>query len=94
MEDEFEIGWVKVVRVFLESLVGCFFYVLLWRGLVLSEDFLKYVFGGLSYLRVFFLDLCLDFLMFKLLLEDFMWVRSEKMKLMVIIEGFYIRGVS
>lgn len=94
LEDEFEIGRAKVARAFLESLAGCFFYAPPWRGLVPSEDLLKYVFGGLSYSRALFSDLCLDSPMLKLLSEDFMRVRSEKMKLMAITEGFHTRGVS
>lgn len=77
LDDSIEVVWINVVKVFLVSLVGCFFYVFLWRGLVLSEDFLNYVFGFLVYLNKLFVFLFLDFLELVLFLENFMIVMNE-----------------
>jgi hypothetical protein len=60
LEDEMEIGQAKVAQAFLSSLAGCFFYAPPWTGLLPDEDLLRHVFGGLSYSKEVFTDLCLD----------------------------------
>lgn len=94
LQDEMEITQAKVSRAFLASLAGCFFYAPPWKGLVPSENLLKYVFGGLSYSRALFADLCLDSPKLKEISEEFTKARSENVKLMALIEGFHTRGVS
>ncbi|KAG0586827.1 hypothetical protein KC19_2G120600 [Ceratodon purpureus] len=92
LKDEMEIARAKVSRAFLASLAGCFFYAPPLKGLVPSEDLLKDVFGGLTYSRVLFADLCLDSTKLKQVSEEFMQARSEHMKVMALIEGFHTRG--
>lgn len=94
VEDEVEIGQARVAQAFLTSLAGCFFYAPPWTGLVPSEDLLKHVFGGLSYSRELFSDLCLDSPKLKLLSEDFMRAQTKYMKLTALIEGCHTKGVS
>jgi hypothetical protein len=94
LEDEFEILQAEIAQAFLASLAGCFFYAPPWAGLVPSRDLLKHVFGGLSYSRELFSDLCLDSLKLKLLSEDFIRAQRKHMKLTALIEGLHTRGVS
>ncbi|KAG0586806.1 hypothetical protein KC19_2G119000 [Ceratodon purpureus] len=92
LKDEMEIARAKVSRAFLASLTGCFFYAPPLKGLVPSEDLLKHVFGGLTYSRALFADLCLDSTKLKQVSEEFMQARSEHVKVIALIEGFHTRG--
>lgn len=94
LNDEFDASRAKVSEAFLARLAGCFFYAPPYTGLVPSEDLLKYVFGGLSYSRTLFADLCLDSPRLKGLSEQFMQALSERVELMALIEGFHTKGVS
>jgi pimeloyl-ACP methyl ester carboxylesterase len=92
LNDEMETERARVSEAFLASLAGCFFYAPPWKGLVPSDDLLKDVFGGLSYSKALFADLCLDSPKLKEVSKKFVEARSEHVKLMALIEGFHTRG--
>lgn len=94
LEDEMEIGQAKVAQAFLSSLAGCFFYAPPWTGLLPDEDLLRHVFGGLSYSKEVFTDLCLDLPKPKILSKNFIQAKRKHMKLVALIEGLDTRGVS
>jgi serine/threonine protein kinase len=92
VKDEFDGNRAKVAKAFLASLAGCFFYAPPCSGLFPLESTLKSVFGGLTYSRELFADLCLDSSRPRELSEQFMLARSERVQLMALIEGSHTHG--